>query len=81
MDQYLTDGKSRSIPILAAFNPENDFLFRWGPRPKHAQALLHAWKNNPMPPSHEVFEKEVHTWYAQNKGVDLQDEIMQLLQN
>ncbi len=81
MDQYLTNGTSRSIPILAAFDMKNNFLFRWGPRPKAAQALLYAWKNNPDPPSHDDFEKEMHTWYAKNKGIDIQDEIMQLLQN
>jgi len=80
MDQYLT-GASRSIPILAAFTKEGEQLFRWGPRPVTAQALLTAWKNNPAPVSFEEFEKEMHTWYTLNKGNAVQDELMQLLQN
>jgi hypothetical protein len=81
MDQYLTNGTSRSIPILAAFNKEGSPLFKWGPRPHGAQMLLTAWRNNPAPPSFEEFEKEMHTWYAQDKGNTLQDEFRNLLQN
>lgn len=80
MNQYLT-GTSRSIPILAAFDNEGKELFRWGPRPAVAQALMTAWKNNPAPASFEEFEKEMHTWYARDKGNAVQDEIMHLLQN
>jgi hypothetical protein len=81
MDQYLTNGTSRSIPILAAFDKEGKFLFKWGPRPHGAQMLLTAWKNNPAASSFEEFEKEMHTWYAQDKGNALQNEFMHLLQN
>ncbi|WP_118973718.1 thioredoxin family protein [Taibaiella koreensis] len=81
MDQYLTNGTSRSIPILVAFDGNGNQLFRWGPRPVTAQALLTAWKSNPAPVSFEEFEKEMHTWYALNKGKAVQDELMQLLQN
>ncbi len=80
MDQYLT-GTSKSIPILAAFDKEGKELFRWGPRPEAAQALMTAWKNNPVPVAFEEFEKEMHTWYTRDKGNALQDEIMHLLQN
>ena len=81
MDQYLTNGTSRSIPILAAFDKEGKFLFKWGPRPHGAQMLLTAWKNNPAASSFEEFEKELHTWYTQDKGNTLQNEFMRLLQN
>jgi hypothetical protein len=81
MDQYLTNGTSRSIPILAAFDKEGHPLFKWGPRPYGSQMLLTSWKNNPAPPSFEDFEKEMHTWYAQDKGNALQNEFLRLLQN
>lgn len=81
MDQYLTNGTSRSIPILAAFDKEGSPLFKWGPRPYGAQMLLTAWRNNPARPSFEAFEQEVHTWYTMDKGSALQDEFMNLLQN
>lgn len=80
MDQYLTNGNSRSIPILVAFDKEQRQLFRWGPRPEAAQALLTAWKNNPAPVAFEEFEKEMHTWYTRDKGNAVQDELMLLLQ-
>lgn len=79
MDRYLTHG-SRSIPVLASFDKEGNELFRWGPRPAPAQQLLVAWKNNPAPPSFEEFEKEMHTWYARDKGQTLQDEIRKVLE-
>lgn len=81
MDRYLTNGTSKSIPILASFDKENNPLFRWGPRPQAAQALLTAWKTHPVPVPFETFEKEMHTWYTKDKGNALQDEFLLLLQN
>jgi len=80
MDQYLT-GTSKSIPILAAFDVSGSLLFRWGPRPEAAQTLLTAWKKEPEPRPFEDFEKEMHTWYTQDKGRSVQKEILHLLQN
>lgn len=80
MDQYLT-GTSRSIPILAALDGTGKELFRWGPRPAAAQALLTAWKQSATPVPFEEFEKEMHTWYTRDKGNAVQDEILDLLQN
>lgn len=81
MDQYLTNGTSRSIPILVAFDTTTgEQKFKWGPRPYTAQQLLTEWKNAPQPKPFEEFEKEMHTWYTNNKGNALQDEIMTLLQ-
>jgi hypothetical protein len=79
MNQYLTNGISKSIPILAAFDLHGTPLFKWGPRPEGAQALLTAWRSNPVPMAFEDFEVEMHTWYARDKGNALQDEIMQLV--
>lgn len=81
MDQYLTNGASRSIPILVAFDKEHNEILRWGPRPVAAQALLTAWKNNPAQSSFDDFEREMHTWYARDKGNAIQDEIRALLEN
>jgi len=80
MDQYLTNGTARSIPILVAFDQQGNQLFKWGPRPAAAQALHTAWKANPTPVPFEDFELEMHTWYTHDKGNALQDEILQLVQ-
>lgn len=79
MQQYLTNGTSRSIPILVAFDDHGNQLFRWGPRPVPAQALLTEWKANPVPMPFEDFELEMHTWYTKDKGNALQDEILRLI--
>jgi len=78
INQYLTNG-SKSIPILAAFDTNGQFLFRWGPRPVPAQTLMTAWKNDPNPKPFEDFELDMHNWYNQNKGVDTLKELSALL--
>ncbi len=79
MDQFLTNG-GRSIPKLIAFNPDNfDILFLWGPRPKLAQDAVSAWKAAGI--DHDEFILKLHTWYAQNKGDELQKELLELLKN
>jgi hypothetical protein len=81
MNQHLTDG-SRSIPKLVSFDSESGvILFKWGPRPAPAQALLHQWKQNPNGRSWDDFELELHTWYARDKLATLQDEFYGILQS
>lgn len=78
MDRYLTHG-GRSIPKLVAFNPDGSERFNWGPRPAAAQQLFTNWKHNPEGKSWPDFETDLHTWYARNKGSDVQQELMELL--
>jgi hypothetical protein len=40
IDHYLTNGQSRSIPILVAFDLDGNELFKWGPRPLTAKILV-----------------------------------------
>lgn len=81
MNQYLTNGTSRSIPILVAFDEQGQQRFRWGPRPEPAHELLLQWKSKAEPEPFEEFEKEMHTWYTQDKGRTLEAEIAALLEN
>ncbi len=79
MDQYLTNG-ARAIPKLIAVDDTlGTEAFVWGPRPASAQELLLAWKKNPEGKSWEDFEKELHGWYAKDKGQSIQEEFIQLL--
>lgn len=78
INQYTTNG-SKSIPKLIAFDENNQERFVWGPRPEQAQAILMDWKTNPNGRSKEDFEVELHTWYAKDKGISVQDEIKNLL--
>lgn len=79
MDQYLTNGKSRSIPKLVAFDEDGNELFQWGPRPKEAKDFVDKAKEDGIPKS-EFIEK-LHLWYANNKGQSIEKEFKKLLSN
>lgn len=78
MDQYLTNG-TRSIPILVSIDKQGNELFRWGPRPAPAQKIIMDWKANPAGRTYDEIEKELHTWYAQDRGETLQQEFIAVL--
>jgi hypothetical protein len=74
MDQFLTAG-GRSIPKLIAFDPQTmEVLGSWGPRPAAAQTLYLGLKAEKQP--FEVASTRLHKWYADNKNVDLQNEML-----
>ncbi len=76
MDQYLTNGKSRSIPKLVAFNNNGDELFVWGPRPKEAEELLQKLKDEGL--QKEIFVEKLHLWYGRNRGKALENEFTEI---
>lgn len=76
MDMYLTK-EARAIPIVIAIEADTE-LWHWGPRPESIQQQVVEFKKNPQT-SPEEFKVQLHTWYARNKAVDLQDEILKLL--
>lgn len=77
MDAHLTDGKSRSIPMLIQLN--NEFLVTgtWGPRPMEAQQLMKQLKASPETAS--SYADKLHSWYAQDKQHCIQRDLWQLL--
>lgn len=80
MDRYLTNG-TRSIPKLIAFDLQGKELFTWGPRPQDAQSIVLANKALPAEkqmPKEELYAK-VHAWYAADKGLSIQRELLALL--
>ena len=77
MDQYLTNGVSRSIPKLVAFDEHGHELFQWGPRPKAAQDLVNELKKSGLEKSD--FMEKLHLWYAGNRGKSLEQEFTTLL--
>ncbi len=77
MDQYLTNGKSRSIPKLVAFDKNGNELFIWGPRPLDAQEYINSLNKLSLP-KEKIIEK-LHLWYSQNKGKSLEKEFIELL--
>jgi hypothetical protein len=79
MDMYLTNGKSRSLPKLIVLDENNNELFNWGPRPVILQELFFQLKAKEL--AEDAIKEEIHKWYAQDKTVTIQTELLQLLNN
>ncbi len=76
MDEYLTEGR-RSIPKLVAFDLSGKELFRWGPRPQPAVELFRQLQSREA--TAEETRRELHLWYARNRGRALEQELIDLL--
>src|SRR5699024_10445247 len=57
MDQYLTNGKSRSIPIFIFINEDGEEVTTWGPRTEKIQAFSEEQRKK-LPPSDAKDYKE-----------------------
>lgn len=77
MDMYLTKGISRSIPKLIVLDENNDELFNFGPRPAALQEMFYHLKANAVP--NAVIKEEIHKWYAKDKTITTQLELLELL--
>jgi thiol-disulfide isomerase/thioredoxin len=78
MNRFLTNG-GRAIPKLVCIDSDTmNEICTWGPRPKHAQEMILEHKANPVKEYSEI-QKEIQLWYANDKGVTLQKEIMGLI--
>jgi len=77
MNQYLTDGKFRSIPKLVAYDEKGNEIFQWGARPKEVQTSIEQWKNEGLEKS-EWIEK-LHLWYGRNRGKNIESEFIEIL--
>ncbi|WP_035727103.1 thioredoxin family protein [Eisenibacter elegans] len=78
MDAFLTDG-GRAIPKLIILNEALEVLADWGPRPNTAQMMAKEFKAQPDG-DFKVFAAQLHKWYADNKGQELEQELEALLQ-
>ena len=77
MDQYLTNGVSRSIPKLIALDAGSlEVLFTWGPRPAPLQELFYRMKAEGM--AYDPIKEELQRWYNTDKTVSIQQEIASL---
>ena len=79
MQNYLTNG-AEAVPKLVRFESESlKEIGTWGARPEKAQAIAEHWKKNKDTITKEEFSKELHLWYAKDKGVEIQKEFLMLL--
>lgn len=74
MDAHLTDGTSRSIPILLVFDEDFNLLGQYGPRPAEAQVLVKSYLAKG-----ESYMVPLHTWYAKDKQKSIMEDIENLL--
>lgn len=78
MDQFLTNG-GRSIPKLIAIKQSSgEVLGTWGPRPEVAQNMVREFKKVPNG-DYQEFVKSLQLWYAKNKTIAQQEEMIDLL--
>jgi hypothetical protein len=80
MDLFLTNG-TRSIPKVIIQDAESgEVIGLWGPRPAEAQDLFLSLKKDENISGAER-TKQLHTWYAKNKGKEIQREFAELFQS
>ncbi len=77
IDRFLTNG-GRAIPKLLILNEKGDRLMaHWGPRPAEAQKIITQLKNEQV--DMETIKEKLHLWYAKNKNIALQQELIETL--
>lgn len=74
IDAHLTDGRSRSIPILLQLDKGYNLQSVYGPRPALAQELVKS-----LLAKGEVYNIPLHTWYAKDKQQAVQGDLVKLL--
>lgn len=76
MDDHLTNGRSRSIPVVMLL--DEDYVERawWGPRPEPIQTWF-LQEGFSMESGDRY--KEIRRWYARDKGTTFLREIMDLM--
>lgn len=78
MDQFLTKG-GRSIPKLIALDEELNVQFDWGPRPQELQKIYWDWRESENKVPYSEFNLVIQKWYNDNKSVEIQKEIGELI--
>ena len=80
MNQFLTNG-SKSIPKLIIIeNNTNKVIGTWGPRSKFATKMVNDYKEKYGNLSAE-FKKELQQWYNSDKGVNIENEMVELIES
>lgn len=76
MDAHLTNGRSRSVPVVIAYDASFNELGWWGPRPAELQRwVLDEGMRLPSPERY----KHIRRWYAQDRGRTTVEEFVAFL--
>lgn len=76
MDMFLTNGKSRSIPVFVLIE-NGKVLGKFGPRPLPAQELIDQLKEEGA--DFEIVKEKLHLWYARDKHKAIEMEFLEVL--
>lgn len=78
MKSFLTNG-NEAVPIVIFLDENYNVTSHWGPRTNHGLQLLAKFKNDPENYPREIFLKDLHLYYDENKGFDIVEEILEIL--
>lgn len=78
MDQHLTNGRSRSIPVVLVLDDQGVERGWWGPRPRALQGWVISETAEAMP-KEERF-REQRRWYTEDRGRAICSELVALLE-
>ena len=78
MDEHLTNGRSRSIPVVLLLDGEGKERGWWGPRP----ADLQSWVTSDEAQALDKAEryKKARAWFARDKGQSTLREIVEMME-
>jgi len=79
INDFLTNGTSKSIPIVIFLNDQFKVISSWGPRPEHGKELFLKHKKDPITYNEEQLHNDLQVYYAKNKGFDTIKEILNLI--
>ena len=79
MDQHLTNGRSRSIPVVILLDGEGKERGWWGPRPADLQAWVMSDEAQAMENGERY--KRARQWFARDKGRSTLNEIVTLMES
>lgn len=74
INTHLTDGRSKSIPILIQMDKDFKVLGTYGPRPAVAQKIVMD-----ILAVGGDYNMDLHTWYARDKQQSVQDDLINLI--
>lgn len=81
MDEFLTDGKSRSIPKVVVLDTETlNVLGVWGPRPLDIHKTYLSERLDSEVGGKKAAEN-LHIWYTRDKGKTIQQEFSEVLKS
>ena len=79
MNNYLTNG-GMAIPVMVAVNnTTGESTPHFGPRPQAIQDMVKEYMEENNEVNKSEFSKTLHLWYAKDKGLSTQHDIMELV--